>query len=67
MSTLIELAGLNMTRPAFGAPAEVVAAWQARHALVLEHLAAEGSPLAARAAAALRAATAPAGKYAGSL
>jgi hypothetical protein len=57
MSTLTELTSLHLTRPAAGAPAGVVAAWQSRHALVLEHLAAEGSPLAAQAVAALRAAT----------
>ncbi|QRP47414.1 hypothetical protein [Amycolatopsis sp. FDAARGOS 1241] len=42
MGTLSELSRLHLSRPVAGAGVAVVAAWQRRHAEVLEHLAAEG-------------------------
>ncbi|RJQ84767.1 hypothetical protein [Amycolatopsis panacis] len=54
MGTLIEMQRLQLSRPVGVEPADaVVAAWQARHAVVLEHLAEEGSGLAAVSAVAV--------------
>jgi hypothetical protein len=40
-STLVEIGELIRTRPGFGAPTPVVAAWYERKAVVLGHIAAE--------------------------
>ncbi|TWE14610.1 hypothetical protein FHX69_6767 [Prauserella muralis] len=45
-NTVSELAALQLARPGLDAPESVVAAWYARKARVLEHLAAEGSTAA---------------------
>ncbi|GAA1986437.1 hypothetical protein [Amycolatopsis minnesotensis] len=50
MSGLSELVELQQTHPAADAPVDVVAAWHERRAVVLEHLAAEGSAVAVGAA-----------------
>ncbi|GAA3554293.1 hypothetical protein GCM10022222_42440 [Amycolatopsis ultiminotia] len=50
MCGLVELNELQAVRPAVGAPVGVVAAWHERRAVVLEHMAAEGSAMAAGAA-----------------
>ncbi|MFF0145979.1 hypothetical protein [Amycolatopsis sulphurea] len=48
---MIELQRLQLSRPVGVKPADaVVAVWQARHAVVLDHLAEEGSGLAAASA-----------------
>ncbi len=47
-STLCELGRLHLTRPTADAPAVVVAAWYERKAVLLEHLAREGTGDAAR-------------------
>lgn len=48
VSTLREMTRLHATRPAVDAPAGVVAAWYERKAVLLEHLAAEGTTGARR-------------------
>ncbi len=50
MSGLEELMDLTTHRPGPDTPPELVAAWQQRRAAVLDHLAGEGSQLAAQAA-----------------
>ncbi|MET7990842.1 hypothetical protein ABZU76_08015 [Amycolatopsis sp. NPDC005232] len=50
-NTLSELGALHLTRPGAGAAPGMWAAWHERRALVLDALAAEGSALAADAAA----------------
>jgi hypothetical protein len=42
-NVLAELGALHLARPAAGAAPRVVGAWYERKAVVLEHLAAEGS------------------------
>ncbi|PXY35181.1 hypothetical protein BAY59_01235 [Prauserella coralliicola] len=53
-NTVSELGALQLARPALDAPKSVVAAWYTRKAVVLEHLAAEGSTAAREQARAAR-------------